>query len=182
VSPYANDTWNYEDGQKVRVVCYTNAKSAHLQLNGQTIGGEPTKDENSGILYWDIDYAPGTLSCVADNGSSYEVKTVKAPHALKVTTDSLAHVFIEVVDEDGNLVKNADHEVTLFVRGARLLGMENGNMSDVTVAGRQRPNRLRVYGGRLVAYIEPATEGGQLTIRASSPLLPNPTTTISINR
>jgi hypothetical protein len=182
VSPYANDTWNYEDGQKVRVVCYTNAKSAHLQLNGQTIGGEPTKDENSGILYWDIDYAPGTLSCVADNGSSYEVKTVKAPHALKVTTDSLAHVFIEVVDEDGNLVKNADHEVTLFVRGARLLGMENGNMSDVTVAGRLRPNRLRVYGGRLVAYIEPATEGGQLTIRASSPLLPNPTTTISINR
>lgn len=182
VSPYANDIWNYDEGQKVRVVCYTNAKSAQLMLNGKAIGGEPATDAATGIRYWDVEYAPGTLSCVADNGSSYEVKTTKTPYALRVSTDSLAHIFVEVVDEDGNLVKNADNEITLNIRGARLLGTENGNMADITVTGRQRPNRLRAYGGRLVAYIEPMTDSEQLTIRASSPLLPNPVAVVSVKR
>ncbi len=74
VSPYANDLWNYTEGQRIRVVCYTNAKTAHLTLNGQPIGGEPLRDENTDILYWDIDYAPGTLRCEADNKATYEVK------------------------------------------------------------------------------------------------------------
>ena len=182
VSPYANDTWNYEDEQKVRVVCYSNAKSLQLILNGNNIGGEPTTDAATGIRYWDIEYAPGTLSCVADNGSSYEVKTTKTPYTLKISTDSLTHIFVEVVDEDGNLVKNADNEILLNVRGARLLGMENGNMADITVTGRQRPNRLRVYGGRLVAYFVPQADSEHIIIRASSPLLPNPTAVMSFSR
>ena len=89
---------------------------------------------------------------------------------------------MEVVDEDGNLVKNADNEILLNVRGARLLGMENGNMADITVTGRQRPNRLRVYGGRLVAYFVPQADSEHIIIRASSPLLPNPTAVMSFSR
>ena len=168
--PYAPDSWNFTEGQTVRVVCYTNAPSARLLLNGQPIGGEPKRDANTDILYWDVDYAPGTLRCEAANGASYEIKTTKAPYALRLSTDSVAHVFVEVVDEDGNVVRQADHEVMLTVRGARLLGMENGNISDNTVAGRQRRNTLRVHNGRLVAYIEPQKEG-QLTLRAAAPFL-----------
>ncbi|MBQ7663196.1 MAG: DUF4982 domain-containing protein [Prevotella sp.] len=169
VSPYASDTWNYMEGQSVRVVCYTNAKSARLFLNGKPVGGAPQRDKGSDILFWDIDYEPGTLRCEADNGASYEIKTTKEPYALRVTTDSVAHIFVEVIDEDGNLVKNADNEITLMVRGARLLGMENGNPNDTSIAGNKRGNRLRVFGGRLVAYIQPGNE--KLYIRASSPWL-----------
>ena len=169
VSPYASDTWNYMEGQSIRVVCYTNAKSARLFLNGKPVGGAPQRDKGSDILFWDIDYEPGTLRCEADNGASYEIKTTKEPYALRVTTDSVAHIFVEVIDEDGNLVKNADNEITLMVRGARLLGMENGNPNDTSIAGNKRGNRLRVFGGRLVAYIQPGNE--KLYIRASSPWL-----------
>jgi hypothetical protein len=157
------------EGQSVRVVCYTNAKSARLFLNGKPVGGAPQRDKGSDILFWDIDYEPGTLRCEADNGASYEIKTTKEPYALRVTTDSVAHIFVEVIDEDGNLVKNADNEITLMVRGARLLGMENGNPNDTSIAGNKRGNRLRVFGGRLVAYIQPGNE--KLYIRASSPWL-----------
>ena len=152
------------------MVCYTNAQSAHLTLNGQPIGGEPQRDENTNILYWDIDYAPGTLLCTADNQATYEVKTTKAPKALRLTTDGGMHIFAEVVDEDGNVVKQADNEVTLRVRGGRLLGMENGNMQGGGMPFNQRNPRLRVQGGRLVAYIK-AQGNGPVTVTATSPFL-----------
>jgi len=174
VTPYANDTWNYKDGQRIRVVCYTNADNARLLLNGQPVGGQPQRDEQTDILFWDIDYAPGTLRCEAGNGSSYEIKTSKAPAALHLTTDSVAHVFVEVTDEEGHRVKDADNEVTIVVSGARLLGMENGNMMDNAVAGRGQMNRVsmrqRMYEGRMVVYIEPLP-GEQVKIYASTPYL-----------
>ena len=30
--------WNYAAGQSIRVVCYTNAEKAQLQLNGKVVG------------------------------------------------------------------------------------------------------------------------------------------------
>ncbi len=169
--PYANAVWNYEKGEKVRVVCYTNAETARLLLNGKETGGKPQRDNETGILYWDIDYEPGTLRCEAVNGATYEIATTGKPYALRLTTDSVAHVFVEVVDEQGRVVPTADNEVTLMVRGARLLGMEHGNIADATITGRQQRNRLRVFGGRLVAYICPEEGMPQFTVRATSPFL-----------
>ena len=173
-SPYANDTWNYREGDRVRVMCYTNAENARLFLNGQPLDVTMQRHEETGILYCDIDYKPGTLRCEADNGAFYELKTSGSPAALRLTTDSLMHVFVEVVDEQGNLVKNADNMVTLFVQGGRLLGMENGNINN-NAAPRRAPaywpnQQLRVSGGKLVAYIQPE-KGQQVTVRSSSPYL-----------
>ena len=170
VSTYASDTWNYREGDRVRIVCYTNGKNAQLLLNGKPVEGSFQRDEQTGVLYQDIDYQPGTLLCKADNGATYQIKTSGQPYALRVTTDSVAHVFVEVVDADGNLVKNADHEVTLSVRGARLLGMENGNIMDPTAAGRRTPNRLRVLNGCLVGYLQDL-RNGEITIQATTPFL-----------
>ena len=172
--PYANDTWNYREGDRVRVMCYTNAENVRLFLNGQPLDVTMQRHEETGILYCDIDYQPGTLRCEADNGASYELRTSGKPAALRLTTDSLMHVFVEVVDEQGNLVKDADNTVTLFVQGGRLLGMENGNINN-NAAPRRAPaywpnQQLRVSGGKLVAYIQPE-KGQQVTVRASSPYL-----------
>jgi len=180
VSPYAPDIWNYQEGQPVRVVCYTNAQTARLLLNGKEVGGTPQHDVNTDILYWDINYEPGTLRCEADNGASYEMATSGKPYALKVTTDAVAHVFVEVVDEQGRLVPTADNEVTLTIRGARLLGMEHGNTADATITSRQQRNRLRTHGGRLVAYIQPEHNTPQFTIRASSPFLQSQELTVDV--
>jgi hypothetical protein len=128
------------------------------------------RDEQTGVLYCDVKFEPGTLSCEADNGAVYEIKTSRQPVALRLTTDSAAHVFVEVVDHEGCVVKNADYEVTLTVRGARLLGMENGNIMDNMATGRQQKNRLRVHGGRLVGYLQPQ-KGEEVTVCASSPFL-----------
>ena len=171
---YATDTWNYEPGDRIRVLCYTNAPSARLLLNGTPVGDAPQRDAETDILFWDITYQPGTLRCEADNGASYEIETTGRPHALRLTTDSVAHVFVEVVDEQGRLVKQADNEVRLMVRGARLLGMENGNIMDTSLNG-QRNRGVRTHGGRLVAYIQPDQSAGRIVIQASSPFLQSQT-------
>ena len=147
-----------------------NAASARLLLNGQPVDSEAKRDKDTDILYWDIAYQPGILRCEASNNASYEIKTTQAPHALRLTTDSCMHVFVEIVDQDGKLVKSADNEVTLTVNGGRLLGMENGNIMDSSITGRSQPNRLRAFGGCLVAYILPQQDK-DVTIKATAPFL-----------
>jgi hypothetical protein len=78
---------------------------------------------------------------------------------------------VQQLDADGNVVKTADQEVTLSVRGARFLGMENGDIMDASVTGRQAKNRLRVRGGRLVGYFQLPESANEVTIQASSSFL-----------
>ena len=46
--------WNYEEGQSIRVVCYTNDAKARLELNGKIVGEMKDYDDNTGIIDWDI--------------------------------------------------------------------------------------------------------------------------------
>ena len=179
ISTYATATWNYEAGQQVRVVCYTNMKDARLLLNGAEVGGKPRRDEGTEILYWDIEYQPGTLRCEAlEEGravASYDVTTCGRPYAIKATADKtvlkgdeVAQITVEVTDENGVVVPLADNEISCAAIGVRLLGMENGDNRNTSML---TSNRLRVRGGRLVAYIAKGRQDGEQTIRFTSPML-----------
>lgn len=182
VSMDAWDLWNYEPGQLIRVVCYTNAPQARLLLNGKEVGQMKPYDDKSGIIYWDIPYQDGELraeGCDATGKvlSSYAIKTSGRPYALRATVDNevlspdkaTAHVTIEVVDEQGTIVKLGDNDVTCQIEGpARLLGLEgsnNGDMSDYT------DNHHRAFHGRLLAYIQTTGEKGEIRVKLTSPLL-----------
>lgn len=177
LSPEAPDVWNYDEGQNVRVVCYTNSKKARLMLNGKQIGDVKEYDDETGIIHWDVDYVPGTLTAegLDANGnveSSYTIQTSGRPYAIKAVIEDkgeqVAHVRIEVVDEDGVLVKLADNEITCWVTGGKLLGLENSDNADMTD---HRDNRQRVYRGKLLAYVRLPEDGSQAVLRFSSPLL-----------
>ena len=120
--------------------------------------------------YWDIDYRGGTLRCEASNGAFYEIPETTAPYALRLSTDSVAHIFVEIVDKDGHTVQQADNEVTIHIRGAQLLGLENGDIMDPTINARPQKNRLRVHQGRMVGYFS-KTQEQEVTIIATSPFL-----------
>ncbi len=177
LSTEAPDVWNYDEGQNVRVVCYTNSKKARLMLNGKQIGEVKEYDDETGIIHWDVDYLPGTLTAegLDANGnveSSYTIQTSGRPYAIKAVIEDkgeeVAHVRIEVVDEDGVLVKLADNEITCWVMGGKLLGLENSDNADMTD---HRDNRQRVYRGKLLAYVRLPEDGSQAILRFSSPLL-----------
>lgn len=176
------DIWNYEPGQKIRVVCYTNASQARLLLNNKEVGEMKPYDEKTGIIYWDIPFQAGELrveGCDETGNmlSSYIIKTSGRPYALRVTTDcsklskerATAHLIVEVVDENGVVVKLGDNNITCIVEGpARLLGLEGSNNSDMSD---YTDNNHRVYHGRLLAYIQTTGSTGEVRVKFTSPLL-----------
>ena len=182
LSPDAWDIWNYDPGQEIRVVCYTNAPQARLLLDGKVLGEMKPYDEKTGIIYWDIPYRAGELKaegCDKDGNilSSYSIKTSGRPYALRVSTDrtnlscnrATAHLIVEVIDEKGVVVKLGDNDITCTIEGpAHLLGLEgsdNSDMSDYT------DNRHRAFHGRLLTYIQTTGEKGQIRVKFTSPLL-----------
>ena len=187
LSADAPDVWNYNEGDTIRVLCYTNAPQARLLLNGKQVGDVKPFDDETGIIHWEIPYQPGTLVAegLDNNGnveSSYTIQTSERPYALKISSDKseftkpgeVAHLFIEVIDENGNPVKLADNEVTVRVRGnAKLLALESGDNTDM---GNYRDNRQRVYQGKLLGYlqsIDPAKEPKARPQRTFFPELDN---------
>ena len=191
VSFYAQDNWNYSEGQTIRVVCMTNQKRARLLLNGEEVAAPKDKDTTTGMVWWDIPYQPGTLVAEAMDKdgravASYQIATTGRPAALKLTADKstltgrgrIAHVIIEVVDSEGRTIPLSDNEISVRVNGAgRLLGLEGGDISDTS---NLRDWRQRVVRGRLLAYVEATRDNGSITVRADSPLLDGAEMTISI--
>lgn len=176
------DSWNYQQGQPIRVVCYTNAPQARLLLDGREIGAMKPYDPKTGIIYWDVPYTAGELRAEGcdDAGkvlSSYSIRSSGRPYALRVTADreelskgrATAHLTVEVVDENGVVVKLGDNDITCTVEGpVRLLGLEGSDNSDM---GDYTDNRQRAYRGRLLAYVQTTGEAGDARVKFSSPLL-----------
>ena len=183
------DIWNYDPDEMIRVVCYTNAPKARLLLNDKVVGEMKPYDEKTGIIHWDIPYSPGELKVEAvDNDgkavAKYSIVSSGTPYALRARSDTddfskagqTAHVTIEIVDKDGNVVKLGDNEITCTISGpARLLGLEGSNNSDMTD---YTDNVHRAYHGRLLAYIQSAEGEGPVELVFTSPLLKKATVTI----
>lgn len=174
--------WNYQEGQSIRVVCYTNADKAKLLLNGAEVGETKDYDDNSGIIYWDIPYSAGKLEVVGMDKnntpvSGYTIQTSTRPYALQIVRAEkeinkergLAQIVLQVVDEQGVPVMLSDNEVTCWISGpAKLLGLEasnNNDMSDYT------DNVHRVYHGRILAYVQATGEAGDIKVSFTSPWL-----------
>lgn len=187
----ATDLWNYREGQTIRVVCYTNSPQARLQLNGEIVGEMKPYDDATGIIYWDIPYKPGRLTAEGCNAngeveSTYTIRTSGRPYAIRARVEenilnedqNIAHVVIEVVDERGIVVKQADNMITCMVEGpGRLLGLENSDNTDMT---NHRDRQQRVYQGRLLAYVKATGEEGTIRINCTSPLLESATAEIEM--
>jgi len=183
--------WNYEKGQSIRVVCYTNGAKAQLMLNGKNMGEVKEYDDKTGVIFWDIPYEEGKLEVIAldkDNKETarYAIQSSGRPYALKVISaekeidkNGLAQVVIQVVDEKDVPVMLSDNEVTCQIAGpAKLKGLEasnNSDMSDYT------DNKHRVFNGRILAYIQSTGESGEIKIRFTSPWLKPIETSISVN-
>jgi hypothetical protein len=177
----AYSVWNYREGELVRIVCYTNCSQARLLLNGQPVGETQSNNRDTGVIYWDIPFRAGKLEAVgykADKEAArYIIETCKRPHAIKANTvnrvsasaKGVAQIEIQIVDEDGKPVFDADNEITCLTSGpAKLLGLE---ASDPTDMGDYSDNKQRVFRGKMIAYIQSTGAKGKAQIHFTSPWL-----------
>ncbi|WP_258102807.1 sugar-binding domain-containing protein [Marinoscillum sp. MHG1-6] len=190
VSMDAPHTWSYEEGELIRVVCYTNGEEAELQLNGEIVGKRKPYDDESGIIYWDIPFQPGELkACAYRDGepiSEDVIVTEGNPYQIVATTEKLEYskdewaiIEIEVQDENGNLCTRADNMIECRLKGAAIfMGMENAS-SNVTEDFND--NELRCKNGKLIAYVK-AAEKGDITIEFCSPYIQDAVINLSVDQ
>ena len=167
--------WNYEKNDTVRVAVFTNCESVTLSMNGKDIKESPEYDSVSNAMYWDVVYEPGELVVKGLDGgkvtSVYRLETYGKPEKLYAFADrqtlsgegSIAHIEINIIDENGNRVLDNSVTVSVDVRGAgKLLKIEN---ADPYYMGDFDDNTLPAYRGRLLAYVEATETAGSIHIR-----------------
>ncbi|GGA75361.1 beta-galactosidase [Flavobacterium palustre] len=191
VSKDAWAIWNYTSGEKIRVVCYTNAAKARLELNGKVVGDTKAYDEKTGIIYWDIPFASGKLEAIGlsnDNKevSRYAIKSTEQPVELTIADKNItiakdkgvAKIMVQLKDQNGLPVMLSDNEVTCTISGPGvLLGLEAGNNSDMTD---YTDNVHRAFHGQIAAYIQTTGEAQPIKVTFTSQWLKPVEVTINV--
>jgi beta-galactosidase len=181
--------WNWKEGQTVDIWAYTNADEVELFLNGKSLGTKKKQGDELHLM-WRVPFAPGTLRAVSrKNGHEImvqEVKTAGAPAKLVVTPDrqeikadgsDLSFVTVEVVDDQGTLVPEADNLVNFKIEGpGAIVGVANGN--PVSHESPKAPMR-KAFHGKCLVVVQSTQQPGVVKLKAVSAGLPE--TTVDLN-
>ena len=153
------DHWNFADGELINVICYTNCDSGELFVNGKRVA-EALFDEGM-INFGDIVHEAGEIEVVckkADVDGKFTDKITTAANAKKIKTTvynsqngEIVRIELALFDKNGLPVSHADLNVTVTVTGkATLLGLENGNISDLTP---YTSDSRKTCEGKLAIYV-----------------------------
>ena len=127
-------------------------------------------------LTWDVEYQPGEIRAVGRRGGeTFEevIRTAGAPTQLRATVDrpafkaepgDVAHITVEVLDAEGNLCPVTDNLVRFSVQGARLIGVENGDMQDL---GSVKASSRKAFSGMCLGIVA-ADRKGPVTVTVES--------------
>ncbi len=130
-------------------------------------------------LTWDVLYEPGTLKAVGVKDSTVavtiEVSTTGEPAAIALSTDrselaadrrDVAHLVIEIHDDQGRLVPTAANKIAFTVEGeGKLIGVDNG---DPFSHEDFKASRRRAFNGLCLAIVQSTGNPGAIKITASS--------------
>jgi beta-galactosidase len=131
-------------------------------------------------LSWDVPYEPGILKAVGTKGGvvvvTTEVSTTGEPALVRLTADrkemnadrrDVAHIVVEVVDQQGRVVPLAENEITFKVEGeGKLIGVDNG---DPQSHDSYKVNSRKAFNGLCLAVVQSTAKGGSIRIAGTSP-------------
>lgn len=184
--------WDFTVGQDIDVRVTTNAPLVKLFFNGNEIASKEIDHHHGKELTLDtiIKYEKGELCAVAydENGNEIardvkrsfgdtaEIRLTPDKTTLKADGEDLIFVDISAYDEQGEFVANANNRVFVSVTGAgRLIGLDNGDSTDYE---QYKGTSRRLFSGKLLAVIAAKTETGEISVKVSSPTLPDSTLTL----
>jgi len=130
-------------------------------------------------LEWDVAYQSGTIKAVGrKNGKQVvvdEIHTTGKPAALRLTADTgkvnangsdVALVKVDVIDENGNIVPNANNPIHFTVTGnGKLLGIDNGNQQDDASFKLSDRN---AFNGHAYAVVQANRKPGEIMLAVSA--------------
>lgn len=179
--PDEQQSWNWagNEGKNLQVNVYSNYPEIRLELNGKVIGTKPVSPETKLTAMFEVPYEAGELKAVAlKDGKEIETKILKTtgkPAKIKLTADrseikasrnDLSYVTVEVTDENGALVPDANLPVQFNVSGAgELAAVENGNPTDLKSF---QAKKVTSFKGKCLAILRPAGNAGEIKLKAES--------------
>ncbi|MBO4607925.1 MAG: DUF4982 domain-containing protein [Prevotella sp.] len=184
--------WNWIEGQTIDMWCYYNqADEVELYINGRSQGVRRKADSHQYHVMWRVTFEPGEVKVVARKDGqevrSQVIKTAGAPHHIRLTTDrttidangkSLAFVTVEVVDKDGNLCPNAEHEIFFDVQGkATIAGVDNGCQTSME---RFKAHHRKAFYGKCLVVLQSAKTAGDAVLTAKSADLKSATLKLNV--
>lgn len=175
------DTWSFpgDEGKPVQIYVYAIDDEVELLINGRSVGRKPAGTSAKNKILFESVYEPGTIEAVGYRDGQpvgrTRLMTTGVPSALKAAADrmeihaeygDLAFVGIEIVDQNGNIVKWADAEISLDVSGAgELIAIGTANpVSEELYTGSVR----KAWHGRLMAVIRSNGQVGEIIFTAST--------------
>ncbi len=129
--------WNFNDGEKINVHCYSNLDEVELFVNGKSYGKK--KMERNWYLTWEnVVYEKGEATAKGyKDGKEVMTKTVKttdAPYKIElmpykntIAVEETAIINVRIADKNGITVPTADNQIFFTVEGGQFLGCGNGN-------------------------------------------------------
>jgi beta-galactosidase len=179
-------TWPGIEGKKMEVNIYSRSSLVRLELNGKMIGEKSISDSAKLTAKFDVPYEPGELKAIAiedarlPGGQGKEVatvilKTTKTPKSIRLKADrstihasrnDLSYVTVEIVDDENNVVPNADIPVEFSISGAgELAGVGNANPADM---GSFKQPKRNTYRGRCLVILRPKGDAGDIVLEAKA--------------
>ncbi len=174
-------------GKVTPVYCYTDYPTAELFVNGKS-QGKITKNRKSRLdryrLRWnDVKYQPGQVKVVVydaqgNKAGEKNVTTAGKPSALKLdvwtqndkqtlnaTGDDMAFITVSLTDAKGNLIPEANDQLSFEVTGAG--SFEAVCNGDATSLESFKKPTMKLFNGQLVVIVRGAKQSGTATLKVT---------------
>lgn len=170
--------WNWPEGSTVEVICYTNCQQVRLSLNGRPLATTPLTEAVDGMIRWQVSFEPGELIAeglidgkvvstfaLRTAGKAQRIELVSDRTSLLADRKDICHVEFRVVDANGILVPDANHQIQFELKGpAKVLAIGNADTQGSAAYNDMTHN---CYRGRGLAIIRTTRNAGLIRLSAS---------------
>ena len=135
-------------------------------------------------LTWKVPYADGTLEAVAYDADGNIIENTDGRSSVTTTGEAaklqmsadrteiaadgkdLSYVTVDVTDQNGNIVPDAENRVTFNVEGdGVLVGVDNGSSPD---HDSYLADNRKAFSGKVLAIVQSTKTGGSFTVTATA--------------
>ena len=173
--------WNWNNGDTVGVMIYSNCDKVELFVNGVSKG--IISKDNIGSKYhygYNVSYEAGTLLAKGMDSEGNvlvqeEIKTSSTPYKISLTSDKslikqggddLIFVECNALDENDIVCRTASNLINFSATGGTIVGTDNGDATDVSSSLRY-PNR-KLFNGKALCVVKPDNTNADVIIAATS--------------
>lgn len=181
--PAVYDNWNYEGWEKknIRLIVFSNAEEVELLVNGKSLGKRKVSMERPMpySVIFDTVYEKGEVVAISyadgkevsrdslkTTGKPYGIRLLPEKDSLRADGHDLVYVGVEIIDQDGNVVPDAEIDLSAEVTGCISLagfGSANPRTEDNYTDG-----ETESFRGRAMAIIRSSFETGNATLTISA--------------